>query len=1032
MSKFNELVNKLREIFQIDRPELDFGIYRILNARANEINDYLNNRLKAKVEQALQANNQELKKQVIEEINEKTTQYQKDGLDPNTVPKIIELKNKLAAYEKASEQENQVFSHLLTFFSRYYDSGDFISQRRFKGNTYAIPYAGEEVMLYWANKDQYYTKSGENFANYRFKLADGRTVFFQLITADTAKDNRKDNNEKRFFVLAENRTVTRLDEEGDEYEEEILPVEQKVQELIIRFEYKAFPKTTKQETLISEAKEAILANNIIKSRWLDLTHREPTEKNPQRTLLEKHLTNYTTKNTADYFIHKDLGSFLRRELDFYIKNEVMYLDDIQQVDKFADIEKNLSLIKCLRAIALELITFLAQLEDFQKKLWLKKKFVVSSHYCITLDRISEELYPEIVANPKQWQQWRDLAIWGKEEDGTLADLKAGLYRMVDTSLFSASFKEKLLASQENLDEKIDGLLIHSDNFHGLSLIKNRFKKKIDLIHIDPPYNTFSSGFLYKNNFQHSSWLALLESRLRESIDLLSQDYCYQLHIDENEYERAFNLFENQNFEYLSSIVWNKKNPMMGSRGLAIQHEYIILSSNTDKPFLMKNDNVLKIIDFKNKIVKKYGSVTDECRKEFSRWIKNNKKLTGGEQAYQYLENDGRVYRHVAMTWPNPNPAPEKFFTPLIHPITKQPCSLPTRGWSRSPEKMQELLAKNEIVFGQDHTTIPQRKIYLTIDSKKPLPSVIDNATKGKVEIDNMGLEFNYCHPTNLYEDILYAGLRGKNKGTILDYFAGSGTTGHAIINLNRFDKGDRNYILIEQGEYFKTVLEHRIQKVVYSLDWKNGKPTAPDTGVSHCFKVVELESYEDTLNNLALVKADKQLALLENSNQEVKDSYLLNYMLATESKSSLLSIESFQKPFNYRLNIATDSAGAYQEQTIDLVETFNYLIGLMVKHIDSQIERGFITVTGVLPTGETALILWRDCQLLSYEALNKLCDKLAINPADSEFDIVYINGDHNIPTVLTETLEEGGATRVLKLRQIESEFLDLMFAVGDI
>lgn len=446
MSKFNELVNKLREIFQIDRPELDFGIYRILNARANEINDYLNNRLKAKVEQALQANNQELKKQVIEEINEKTTQYQKDGLDPNTVPKIIELKNKLAAYEKASEQENQVFSHLLTFFSRYYDSGDFISQRRFKGNTYAIPYAGEEVMLYWANKDQYYTKSGENFANYRFKLANGRTVFFQLITADTAKDNRKDNNEKRFFVLAKKQTVTRLDEEGGEYEEEILPIEPKDQELIIRFEYKAFPKNTKQETLIDEAKEAILANNIIKSRWLDLTHREPTEKNPQRTLLEKHLTNYTTKNTADYFIHKDLGSFLRRELDFYIKNEVMYLDDIQQVDKFADIEKNLSLIKCLRAIALELITFLAQLEDFQKKLWLKKKFVVSSHYCITLDRISEELYPEIVANPKQWQQWRDLAIWDKAEDGTLVDLKAGLYRMVDTALFNTSFKEKLLAS----------------------------------------------------------------------------------------------------------------------------------------------------------------------------------------------------------------------------------------------------------------------------------------------------------------------------------------------------------------------------------------------------------------------------------------------------------------------------------------------------------------------------------------------------------------------------------------------------------
>ena len=79
----------------------------------------------------------------------------------------------LAMKSRIQDHENAVFSHLLTFFSRYYDKGDFISQRRYKGDTYAIPYAGEEVILHWANKDQYYTKSGENFANYGFKLDDG-------------------------------------------------------------------------------------------------------------------------------------------------------------------------------------------------------------------------------------------------------------------------------------------------------------------------------------------------------------------------------------------------------------------------------------------------------------------------------------------------------------------------------------------------------------------------------------------------------------------------------------------------------------------------------------------------------------------------------------------------------------------------------------------------------------------------------------------------------------------------------------------
>lgn len=87
-----------------------------------------------------------------------------------------------------------------------------------------------------------------------------------------------------------------------------------------------------------------------------------------------------------------------------------------------------------------------------------------------------------------------------------------------------------------------------------------------------------------------------------------------------------------------------------------------------------------------------------------------------------------------------------------------------------------------------------------------------------------------------------------------------------------------------------------------------------------------------------------------------------------------------------------------------------------------------MTVTGTLPSGETCLVLWRDCEKIDYDGLNKLCDKLALNPADNEFDVVYINGDHNIPTVLSQQPTKVARTRVLKLRQIEPEFLERMFA----
>ncbi len=126
--------------------------------------------------------------------------------------------------------------------------------------------------------------------------------------------------------------------------------------------------------------------------------------------MERHLTTYTQRNTADYFIHKDLGGFLTNELDFYIKNEVMNLDNVQNAEVFANIEKQLRMIQCLRAVALELITFLAQIENFQKKLWTKKKFVVETNYIFTVDKLPEELYSIVIKNDAQWEQWKQLGF----------------------------------------------------------------------------------------------------------------------------------------------------------------------------------------------------------------------------------------------------------------------------------------------------------------------------------------------------------------------------------------------------------------------------------------------------------------------------------------------------------------------------------------------------------------------------------------------------------------------------------------------
>lgn len=1063
MSKFNELVAKLREIFQIDRPELDFGIYRILNARSEQINHYLENRLAAKVKAALSDGNAATAQQLQSELQEAEKSAQALGVSPDAVPRVLELREKLARYGAgASEQENAVFSHLLAFFSRYYDNGDFISQRRYKGDTYAIPYAGEEVMLHWANKDQYYTKSGENFANYSFKLEDGRSVHCRLVAADTAKDNRKDNDKERRFVLIDPQVVTRVDEQGDDYEEELLPVveaeSQQGQELILHFEYRAMPKGSKQAALVEQAVERILADAAVKSRWLELGKRVPTEKNPQRTLLEKHLVDYTTKNTADYFIHKDLGGFLRRELDFYIKNEVMNLDDVQNASAFADIEKNLRMIQCLRAIALELIEFLAQLENFQKKLWLKKKFVVSSHYCITLDRIfaigedihdgeekskaianREKLIEGILANERQWKQWKQLGICDRALPGSIDDLKADLYRMVDTSLFSDEFKSKLLQLVPDVDAMTDGLLVHGDNFQALTILNAKHRSSIKSIYIDPPYNTDSSEIAYKNGYRCSSWIGLLADRVHASKSFLTSDGVLCATIDDAQQKELALLldleFGRENFLGSVSVRINPSGRVT-LRGFAQCHEYGIFYGASQSSAIAKlarsDDQLARFNQIDSAGVFEW--------RNFRREGSASERYSRPKRFFPIYVRDGG-YRVPNLKWNDAITAYEVLDKPdagelVMYPIDSQGTERVWRwGLERISKEASEIVPKvnqrGDLQIYYKYRPNEEGVLPQTIWSDKKY-SATEYGTALLKSLFSARNEFSFPKAIGAVEDSVRIMLGADQAGVVLDYFAGSGTTGHAVINLNREDGGRRKYILVEQGEYFSSVTKPRIQKCAYSADWKIGKPTTPESGISHCFKVLKLESYEDTLNNLQLRSTAAQDDLFATLPEQAQDDYLLRYMLDVESRGSLLSVEDFRKPFDYEMNIAVDSAGAHERRKVDLVETFNYLIGLRVRHIDAQPERGFVTVTGTLPSGESCLVLWRDCDKLDYEGVSKLCDRLAINPADNEFDVVYINGDHNIPTVLTQTAEEGGATRVLKLRQIEPEFLERMFSVEDV
>ena len=185
---------------------------------------------------------------------------------------------------------------------------------------------------------------------------------------------------------------------------------------------------------------------------------------------------------------------------------------------------------------------------------------------------------------------------------------------------------------------------------------------------------------------------------------------------------------------------------------------------------------------------------------------------------------------------------------------------------------------------------------------------------------------------------------------VLDYFAGSGTTGHAVIDLNRKTNGNRKYILVEMGEYFELVTKTRVKKAIYSSEWDSGKPTEHNNGISQMMKYMRLESYEDALSNITL----EEKGSFFGSN--LGDEYLIGYMLDMESKGSLLNLDAFISPFEYNMKITEKNE--CKERQVDVIETFNYLIGLSV-HSQSSISY-FSTKEAVNPPYEGAVDLQKD------------------------------------------------------------------------
>lgn len=853
------LVSKLKELFRVAQPDLELALYRVMHAKSAEVLRFLGEDLPSQLRAASAA---------------------------------LEAGGDVDAFESS------VAEHLHGFFRRYYTGGELAPNRVDRSAVFAISDEGEDVKLHWVNRDQYYVKTSASLRDYTFRSGD-TWIHFRLVAAAQGEHGNvaPTKTAERVFVLApEDGSLARGSGEG---------------ELVVRFEYRPatvldWPAEVRGTKKMPPAQRELVA--IAKARIAAAF--DPafaTALAPATRELETHLRRFTAKATFDSFIHKDLGGFLRRELDFYVKSEVLELGNVAH-ETTGSIHGVLAKVKAIRAIGGSIIAVLDDLERFQRKLWLKRKLVVETRYLIALGAVPEPFYDAIAGNDAQVAEWcRDFAA--HELPSFARPLPLRFLRdhpslMIDTRHFDAAFTARLLATMTaERALEADGVLVHGENFQALRLLSRALEGEVDAIYIDPPYNAKTSEIAYKNTFKHSSWLSMMHDRLGIARDLLARDGVLVCAIDENEQERLGLLLEEVfpgSERTCVSVVHNPRGKQ--GAGFSYTHEsaYFVHRAGLS---LGRH----RLAESKSKPLMKTGSESE--------------RATAKSCFYPIYVRDGVVTRFGDV-------APEGW-SPAAATITRDGGEIEVwpisstdrreRKWRYARQSVEAICEQLEVRTGRGgEPTIylaKSEEAYRTVWTE----AEFNAAEHGTTLLDNIipGGEFSF--PKSLWT--VYHALavaRVPRTGTVLDFFGGSGTTAHAVVHLNREDGGSRKFVIAEMGKYFDSVVVPRIKKIAFTPEWQEGRPKRPATPDElargpRVVKVLRLESYEDTLNNLELRRARLNESGLE----------------------ALLDLRRFADPRAYTLVVQRAGTGESEATNVDLVETFQWLLGIRASRMSA-------------------------------------------------------------------------------------------------
>jgi adenine-specific DNA-methyltransferase len=386
-------------------------------------------------------------------------------------------------------------------------------------------------------------------------------------------------------------------------------------------------------------------------------------------------------------------------------------------------------------------------------------------------------------------------------------------------------------------ETTENLYIEGDNLEVLKLLQESYLGKVKMIYIDPPYNT-GNDFIYADDFMrsqeeeneqmgmydeyenrlfkntdtngrfHSDWCSMMYSRLMLARNLLRDDGVILINMDENEITNLQKLcaevFGVSND--LGTIVWDKRNPKGDAKGISYQHEYILVYSK-NKAILTEKCKIQRPKKNADAILKKaaqlYANISDgytldDANADFAAWIRVQNDFSGGEKAYNKIDSNGDVYRPVSMAWPNKKKAPDDYFVPLIHPVTHKPCPVPERGWRNPSATMRRMQEEGLILFGKDESTIPNSKYLLKDNLYENIPSLLYYGGSDTELLSQMGIPFETPKVVSVCVEHIKSFT--EDGDIVLDFFSGSATTAHAVMQLNAEDGGKRKFIMVQLPE----------------------------------------------------------------------------------------------------------------------------------------------------------------------------------------------------------------------------------------